>query len=299
MEFTQEFIEANGLNEDQVKAVTGFVQTDIVPTLKKTYDEEYKGKANENAEGILSGASKYAKEKLGVEIEREQGEKWADYLQRVSETHFSSKEKALADKEKEYQDKLANFKGGDEYKAELDKIKGELDTYKKQVAELEPLRGIDEKYNETVSKLTNMQKEVAYGSVKPNFPETANQYEVEAKWNKFKNDIEAQYNIELIDGKPFAIDKENVHKKVELASLVAANEDISSLTQGRSQKGTGAKPTDSISVEGLPFKVPKGADSTELTKIVKEYVLNEVGSITSNAYAKKFQEYYLKAKQSA
>jgi hypothetical protein len=299
MEFTQEFIEANGLNDDQVKAVKGFLDTEIVPTLKKTYDEEYRGKANENAEGILSGASKYAKEKLGVNIEREQGEKWADYLQRVSEAHFSSKEQELADKEKEYQDKLANFKGGEQYQQELEKLKQEKDNLLKQVAELEPLKGIDEKYNETVSKLTNMQKEVAYGSVKPNFPDTANPYEVDAKWNKFKSDVEEKYNIELIDGKPFAIDKENVHKKVELASLVANSEDISSLLKGREQRGTGAKPTDLISVEGLPFKVPKGASSTELTKIVKEHVLNEVGDITSDKYAQRFQELYLKAKQSA
>jgi len=299
MEFTQEFIEANGLNEDQVKAVTGYVETDIVPTLKKTYDEEYKGRANENAEGILSGASKYAKEKLGVEIEREQGEKWADYLQRVSETHFSSKEKNLANKEKEYQDKLANFKGGDDYKAELEKLKVEKDGLLRQVAELEPLKGIDLKYSETIDKLTNMQKEVAYGSVKPLFPDTANKYEVDARWAEFKTAVEAQYNIELIDGKPFAIDKENIHKKVELATLVAGDENISQLTQGRSQKGTGAKPTDLMSVEGLPFKVPKGADSTEITNLVKEHVLKEVSSVTDPAYAKKFQEYYLKAKKSA
>src|SRR5690606_1736287 len=144
MEFTKEFIESNGLSEEQVTAVTGFVQTEIVPTIKKEYD----GKANENAEGILSGASKYAKEKFGVEAEREQGEKWGDYLIRISDSALTSKTQKLLEREKELEDKLKNFKGSDELKQKYEDALKKNDDLLKQVAELEPLKGFDEKYKQ-------------------------------------------------------------------------------------------------------------------------------------------------------
>lgn len=292
MEFTQEFIEANGLEENQVKALTNYIETEVKPIIKKEYD----GVANKNAEGILDGASRMVKERLGIDLEREQGEKYADYLSRVSETHFSSKNAELSLKKKEYEDKLKNFKGGEEYKEELDKLKVEKDNLLKQVAELEPLKGIDEKYKETTQRLTSMQKEVAYTNVKPRFPEGVNKYEAEAKWNEFKSGAESSYNIELIDGKPFAIDKENEHKKYPLEDLVSKDQNITELLKGRQQGGTNAKPADLLAVEGLPFKIPKGATPTEITNIVREYVVSQVGDITSPGYAKMFSEVYQKVK---
>jgi hypothetical protein len=293
MEFTKEFIEANGLNEDQVKAVSGYVQTEIVPTIKKEYD----GKANENAEGILSGASKYAAEKLGVALEREKGEKFGDYIQRIADEGLSSKTESLKIKEAELEEKLKNFKGSDELKSKYEAELKKNDDLLKKVADLEPLQGLDEKYAEATQKLTTMQKQVAYSSIKPSFGEDVNKYEADAKWSEFKQGVEAKYNIELVDGKPIAIDKENVHKQVELSDLLAKDENITNLLKGRQQKGTGAVPKDYMSVEGLPFKIPKGVSSTELTKIVREHVLGEVKDVTSQEYAKKFQELYVKAKK--
>jgi len=299
MEFNEDFIKEHNLAEEQVSAVKSYINKEIVPNLKKTYEEEYKGEANKNAEGILDGASRFAQEKLGISVEREKGEKWGDYLSRVTETHFESKQKDLENKEKEYQEKIKNFKGSEAYQEELQKLKEEKDSLLKQVAELEPLKGIDEKYKDTVSKLTNMQKEVAYNSVKPNFPETVNKYEADAKWNEFKRAVEDKYTIELKDGKPIAVDKDNHHKVVELSELVSNDNNISDLLKGRQQRGLNAKPSDLVSVEGLPFKVPKGASSTELTKIVREHVVKEVGDISSPKYAQRFSELYSKAKQNA
>ena len=292
MEFSEEFITSNGLTEEQVAAVTGHISSEIVPNLKK----EYEGTANQNAEGILAGASKFAMTKFGLEVEREQGEKYGDYLNRIANNAFEEKQRQLTDKEAELQTKLANSKGGDEFKSQIDTLTKQLDTYKQQVAELEPLKGYDTKYQEASEKLTSMQKEVAYANVKPNFPKEVNEYEANAKWNEFKKSVEASYDIVIEDGKPIAIDKENHHKKVELKVLLEKDTNISELLQGRQQRGTGANPVDMQKVEGLPFEIPLNASSEDLSKIVREHLTAELGSITHADYAKKFAELYSKAK---
>ncbi len=290
MELTQEFIEKNGLSEEQVTAVTGYVQTEIVPNIKKEYD----GKANENAENILTGAAKRAKELFKVDLDREQGEKWADYLDRISQNTLSSKNAELEQKEKEIQQKLANFKGGDEYKAQLEKLNKEKDDLLKQVAELEPLKGIDEKYRQASETLTGLKKEVAYNSVKPNFPNTVNPYEADAKWNEWKKGVEQKYTIELVDGVPMAIDKENHHKVVKLSDLISADNNINELLKGRQQNGTGANPADLQEVEGVPFKVPKNATSEERSTLIREYLEKQGIKKIDPTYASKFAELNLK-----
>ena len=102
MEFTQEFITENGLSEEQVAAVTGHFTSDVIPTLKKEYD----GVANTNAEGILTGASNYAKEKLGFDLDRDKGEKVGDYLKRALDSKFSSTQSALDLKVDKTQDEI-------------------------------------------------------------------------------------------------------------------------------------------------------------------------------------------------
>jgi len=292
MEFTAEFITENGLTEEQVKAVTGHFTSDVIPNLKKEYD----GVANTNAEGILDGASKYAKEKLGINLDREQGEKVGDYLKRALDSKFNSTEADLQLKQKEIEDKLSNFKGGDEYKQQLEILKNEKDVLLQKVAKLEPLEGFDEKYNGATEELSRLKKEVAYNSVKPIFPDTVNKFEADAKWSSFKNELEAKYNIELIDGKPIAIDKENEHKRFDLESLVNQNENISELLKGRQQGGNGARQIDYKSVEGVPFKIPENVSSEDLTKLVREHVLRSHSDITSTGYAQEFKNLYSKVK---
>jgi hypothetical protein len=291
MAFTDDFIQEVGLTEEQVSKVNGYYESNVIPELKKGWD----GKANENAEGILSGASKYASEKFGVQIEREQGEKFGDYLARISESALESKTKTLQQKEQELQEKLKNFKGSDELKSKYESALADLDTYKQKVAKLEPLEGLDIKYKESTETLSKLKREVAYGSVKPNFPDTVNKYEADAKWNEWKNGVEDKYNIELIDGKPFAIDKENEHKKVELSKLIDADESISELLKGRQQKGNGATQADLVEVEGLPFRLPKDATKEQITDIVREETLKEFPNITSKEYKNRFSELYMKA----
>lgn len=292
MEFTKEFIETNKLSEEQVTAVTGFVQSEVVPNIKKEYDT----KANDNAEGILTGASKYAKEKFGVELDREKGEKFGDYLQRISDAGLSSKTEALKIKEAELEDKLKNFKGSDELKAKYEKQLKDNDDLLKKVAELEPLKGMDALLKEKDQELTGLKRTVAFNSVKPNFPDTVNKYEADAKWGEFVKGFDEKYNLELIDGEAYGVDKENHHKKVKLSEVVKTNENINELLKGRQQGGTGANPVDMKKVEGLPFDIPKDASSEDLTKVVREHLLVKLGSITHKDYAKEFAELYSKAK---
>ena len=206
---------------------------------------------------------------------------------------------ALADKQKELDEKLKNFKGGEEYKQQVDKLLSEKDALLKQVADLEPLKGLDEKYKSATETLSGLKKEVAYGQVKPSFPDSVNKFEADAKWNAFKANIEEKYNLEIVDGKAIVVDKENPHKQYELATLVGQDETLTQLLQGRQQRGTGASPVDLKEVEGVPFKIPANATSEDISNLVREHVLKEVKDLTHPEYAKKFQELYSKIKKAA
>lgn len=297
MEFTltEDFVKENELSEKQVEAIKGHIEKDFVPTIRKEFD----GVANTNAEKILDGAAKKAREQFGVTLEREQGEKYADYISRIAETAFSNTKNALAEKQKELDEKLKNFKGGDEYKEQLSKLQEEKDTLLKQVAELEPLKEKALKADEYSQQLSGLKLSVAFNEVKPTFPETVNPYEAKAKWDDFKSGILEKYNIEIVDGKAIAVDKENQYKQTPLADLVKGDTNITELLQGRKQPGTGAVPQDLQTIEGVPFQVPKDADSTVKTNLVREYLTKKGLDTASAEYKKQFEEIYLKISKKA
>lgn len=284
--FTEEFIQESGLTEDQITKVGGFLESNFIPELKKGWD----GKANENAEGILGGVHKSLTQKYGIELERDQGEKWADFIGRYSDNALESKVTALTLKEKEIEGKLANFKGSDELKLKYEKTLSDLDLSKQKLAKLEPLEGLDLKYKEATDKLTNMQKEVAYSSIKPTFPSNVNKYEADAKWNEWKSVVESKFKIELIDGKPIAIDKENEHKKISLSELLETDVNIKELLKGRQQSGNGARSAEMIEVEGLPFDIPKDLNPNDRANMIREYLLKQgVDRLHAN-YGDKYAE---------
>lgn len=293
--FSDDFVKDNELSEKQVKAVSTLVNTDYIPTVKKEYD----GKANENAEGILKGASEYGASKFGVELTRNQGEKWGDFLQRITDAGFSSKEKEYVDKSKVLQDKLKNFKGDEEIKTALDTEKSKVDTLLAQVAELEPLKGFDEKFKTATEELGVLTLSVAFNSVKPNFPDTVNEFEAKARWQEFEKTTLAKYNIEKVDGEWKGIDKENHHKTIKLSELLEADVNIKELMKGRHQKGTGAKAAELIEIEGVPFKVPNGASSEEQSKLTREYLVKKLGDPLHNDFAKEFTKILTLIKKSA
>lgn len=296
MELTKEFIETNGLAENQVEAVSKLIESEIVPSLKKEYD----GLANKNAEAILDGASKSILQKFGISEERQQGEKIADFLTRIVDKPFEKAKSDLEKKSKELEDKLANFKGGDEYKEQVQKLSEEKDALLKKVADLEPLMGLDEKYAEATKQLTGLKLSVAFNNIKPSFPEAVNKYEADAKWNEFKNGTLEKYNIELDEQNvAYAVDKENHHKKVKLQDLLSQDTNIAELLKGRQQSGTGANPKPLKDVDGVPFKVPQGATTEELSTAVREHLVKELGNTLHPQYASKFAELMAKVRKTA
>lgn len=285
MEFlTQEVVTELGLTEAQVASINE-KGSNYVADLQKGWDN----KANENAEGILNGAITKIVET--TKVQRNQGEKVADYIERASSTHLSTLKTDLETAKADYAQKLKDFKGDDATKAELEIAKNELDKAKQTLANFDDIKAKADRLEPLETEYKNMKLQIAFQSVKPNFPETVNSYEAKAKWEEFISGVQNKYTIELVDGVAICKDKENEYKTVKLNELVEKDEELTKLTQGRVQQGTGARQIDKVKIDGVPFDVPKGASSEERSKSIQEHLLKEGIAKTSPEYAKKFKEF--------
>ena len=54
-----------------------------------------------------------------------------------------------------------------------------------------------------------------------------------------------------------------------------------------------------VEVDGLPFKVKKGAESAELSATVNEYLVKKLGNKLHSSYATEFAKLYALAKSAA
>jgi len=284
MEFPEEIIQETGLNEEQLGKISEYTDTILAEK-----EKEWSGKANENAERIIEGAAKKVEETTG--IQREKGQKLADYLSLASENFFKGQKSTFERKEKELNDKLKNSGHNDTLVAELDEVKGQLDKLKEKEAQFAEWEENDYKgkYESISQEHENMKREVAFNKVKPSFPENVNKYEADFKWNQFQKDVQDKYNIKIVDGEAIAIDKENEYKQVKLADLVKKDENLTALTKGTQSKGFGSKPK-GVKIEGVPFDVPEEATSKERTALIKEYLSSKGLSPTGREYAKQFAE---------
>jgi len=290
MPLTPEIITAQNLTPEQV-TVIGEVLSNDIAEVKKTYD----GKANTDAEAILDGAAKAVEAKTG--IAREKGQKVADYITLAAERHVDGKlasEKTAVQKKQAELDKLISEGATD---AALKKKNEELalvvDDLKKKEAEYDRLKEADFEnlYNTLKNENLTLKQTTAFNSVKPNFPDSVNKYEAEAKWNAFVNDVKKSYDIEIVDGIPTAISKENIHKTVKLSDLVEKNTEIKSLLEGRKLTGTGADPKKEVKFKDVPFAVPENATPAERQKAIKDYLVNELKLNTISAeYSSKYAE---------
>lgn len=286
---TEDLQKEHKFTPEQIAVLKPLYDNDIA-SQKKEWDKL----ANTNAENILAGAAKYAKEKFGVSDERQQGEKYGDYLNRIADKGLEAKKAEVETAKAEYDKKLKEFKGDEATKAELDAAKSELDKAKQTLANYDEIKGKAEKYDQTSEELKGMKLDIAFRDVKPNFPETVNAYEAKAKWDEFKKGVLEKYTIELVDGVAMAIDKENQYKTVKLSDLAAADKNLEELTKGRQQQGTGAKPQGKdIKIDGLAFEVPDTAktDTKERAKVIKEQLAKENIQPTDPRYSVKFAEY--------
>jgi len=293
MEFTKEFIETNKLSAEQVTALVD-ATNDNEAEIKKTYD----GKANTDAEAILEGAAKKVAEQTG--IQREQGQKIADYLNVVGESYpkgkLESERKKLADKQKELDEAIKNGKPDVLLQGQFDEIKGKFDTLQAKEAEFDRVKegDFETKYTELFASHSQAQETRAFDKVRPAFPDTVNKYEADAKWNSFIKDVKVKYNVEIDkDGDGHAIDKENKHKTYKLSDLVAKDKDITALKTGREQKGAGGDPdVKMIDIEKIPFKVPENATAQQRQQAITDYLTKTLKlSKISSEYSEKFNEY--------
>lgn len=290
MEFlTEDLQKEHNFTPEQIAVLKPLYDNDIA-TKKKDWD----GIANTNAEKIIDGVITSTQKKFAIDLPRNQGEKHADYLERLSTTALSSQKAEVEKAKADYAQKLKDFKGDDATKAELDQAKAELDKAKQTLANYDEIKGKADKYDEAAETLKGLKLDVAFTNVKPTFPETVNAYEAKAKWDEFKKSVLEKHTIELVDGVAMAIDKENQYKQSKLSDLVAADKDLSELSKGRQQSGTGAHGAGKdIKIEGLDFDVSENAktDTKERAKAIKEQLAKEGINPTDQNYAAKFSDY--------
>jgi len=285
MEFTEEQIKELGLT-DNVSNVSSFFDEQIA-NVKKEFD----GIANTNAEKILDGA--ISKVVSDTNIQRQQGEKVGDYINRAWVESNTEKLNELTKSKNDYEEKIKNFKGNDDLITKISKLEKDNDDLLQKYANYDDILEKSKSYDPLLEKYNETKKEVAFNSIKPNFPKEVNVYEANAKWTEFKNNILKDYNLELVDGKALAISKENKHKQVNLSELVERDETLKSLLQGRQQQGTGGQDPTKITIKGVPFDVPEDSknDSAKRTILIRDYLASKGITITSDAYSKRFAEY--------
>jgi len=291
MKFTEDFIKDNGLSEQQVTNLTTAIDANEA-TLKGEWD----GKANTDAEAIIQGAMDSTISKFGIEgFKRRDGEKSAIALGRINSLVIDSaliKERAEVSKmQRDLSEKIKN--GGDEIlKGELDALKVKYDTLQQMEAKFK-----DWEDNDWKGKYETQSKEIESGNViaafnnaKPNFPDTVNKYEANAKWLEFVNGIKEKYNVEKSqDGSYVLVDKTNKHSTTTIEALATKDETITSLSQGRNKTGFGGGEKSKIKIDGVPFQLPENATSSERSKAIKEYLLNDQKlSFTSKQYSDEY-----------
>lgn len=285
MEFTEEFIKENELNEKQIEAVKSFTESQIAE-LKKQWD----GKANADAEAILDGALKSVIDLTG--IQREKGQKVKDYVQVSAEKYvegsLAAAKSAMDKKMKELQESAGDVV----VKAEYEDLREKYKELQKKEAEYERVKEYETKYKELNGKYQAESVRNAFISVKPVFSDSVNKYEANAKWDEFVNDVKSKYDIKFDDkGIAIAVDKENEYKTSKLSELVEKNEQVQSLSTGRVVKGLGHKPA-TTTVDGVPFKVNPTATSAERQREIKDYLLNvRKLSVISDEYASEYAKY--------
>lgn len=288
MEFQEEFIKTNELNEAQMTAINKVVN-DNEAVLQK----EWEGKANENAEGILHGATKAVEEKTG--IKHENGQKIADYLKIASDGFLSGGKATLERSQKELDEKIKNAGTDEVLKSELITAKDKIEGLQKIEAEhAEWVKGdFKNLFEKSSGELGNMKKQVAFGNVKPKFADGVNEYEAATKWNNFKSATIEKYDIHLDENnEPHYADKENKYKTGKLSDLVKEDQEIQELVKGREQKGAGAGHKPGVKIEGLPFTVPENATPTERQKAIKDYLTGNLKlAPLSQEYTDKYSEY--------
>lgn len=298
MELQEEQIQELALNPEQVTKLQ-----EITSSYEAAIKQEWDGKADKDANGILEGALGATLEKFGIQgFERAQGEKIADALHRAAPLVIDSalaKEKSeVARLQREYNDKIANGGGDESLKQELKEAKEKLDIYLQKEAKYSDWEENDYKgkYEETTKELSTLKLNAAYDNVKPSFPEGVNNYEANGRWTEFKEATNKEWVVD-IDGK--AVNRDNKHITTTLKALIAKDAGLTALTQGRNVRGIGSSGA-VRKIEGVPFDVKEGAAGKDIAQAIKEHLLSPEGGetdTTSRTYGIKYGNILRKIKE--
>jgi len=288
MELSKEFIESNSLNAEQVTAIQDFGRDQIADA-----KQGFEGLANTNAEKILDGAATYTMEKLGIkDFARNDGEKIGDFMGRLSTSHFGTRDSELSKLKIELDKKIKEGGGDDKLKDAYAELETKLDDLNKKTADYDLMKENSEKYEGANKELGGLKLSVAFGEVKPNFPDTVNAFEASARWEAFKSEVLEKHTITIVDGKPMAVSKENEHSIKPLADLLKKDDEITKLMEGRKQDGFNPKDKDTFSkIKGVPFDVPDGVDSGKKAVLIRKYLKEQLNLDSMDVdYPKKFAE---------
>lgn len=284
MEFLNEEKQTElGLTPEQVEGLKPLYNEHIAGV-----KQEWDGKANKDAEGILTGAAVSVEKTTG--LKRNEGEKIADYITRAGGEYLKGKESEINTLKDDYEKKLKDFDGSSDLKTELENAKAKLDEAQQKYADYDALKEKAEQYEPIAQKYSELNLKVSFKDAMPAFPDTVNPYELAAKTKQVEADILKEWDVKFEDGKGIGVNKENPHKVEELKNLVAKHELIKELTTTRQQTGIGAKQKELNKIEGVPFDVPTNATSKERATLIKEYLAKEGISNMSPEYAPKFAE---------
>ena len=294
MEFTleQEKAKEIGLNEEQISAINAEISSRGEILFK-----ELNLKANENAEGILKGAAKAVYELTG--IERQQGQKIADYISSAGVSYSQKKVESLKSeieqKQKELDEKLKNGKVDETLKLELEQAKLQISKFDEVKSEIES--GLSEKISSLSEKNNFLIQKIGIEGAKPKFPETVNKYEAEAKWKEFVANLHDKFDIVMDnDEKVIARDKQNEYKTFEISELVSKDEKIQELLKERKKTGIDIKAGDIKKIDGLPIEILTSDSKAEISEKIKEYLTKEENlDPLSKKFSEKLTEMYRKA----
>lgn len=294
MEFAQEFITEQGLSAEQVTAITANVVGHYIPhiaELKLGWD----GKALENADNIIDDAVKATQTANNFTLGRNEGEKLGDWNVRYSKALNDGKQTELDAEIKTYKEKVENFQGDANLKAEIITLNDKLDPLLQQKASYDELlsSGVQDKYDALLIKNSADSKALAYGSVKPTFHKDIDERIVSHEWTKFVTATESKYDLSEINGEWVGVEKDNKHAQKSLKDLIKENTDLTKLIDGRQQDPLNANETEISTVTGVPFGVPKDVSNKDLTELIHKQLategLEKLGH-TAAEYSKRFSE---------
>lgn len=284
MEFDAKFIEENQLNDEQISAISKYVDIHT--------NEQIGAKVNEHTEKTLENVWSTVNEMTG--IQRNQGEKYADALNRASGLYLKTQKENLALRQAALEEKIANTKGDESLKSRIKELEESLQPLKQKAALYDEWEKEDYKGKfETSSKELNANKQrMAFAMSRPSKPEHVNPYEWDAKMKDFEKKILTTNKIVFDeDNTAWAVSMENEFTKHKITDLYKEDQSLQELMRERQVTGLGSGSRKDVTIDGLPFKLPENATSTERNEAIRKHLQTvEKIDMMSNGYSERFNE---------